>query len=113
MVIKVLTKASCSCYSGKMDLQENARIQEAIAHHLATGKYASPEDVVLTALQRLNEDEAEYLATVADLRESLADEEAGRVKPLSEVAADIRRKHGFSEVKDLFDDPDLVANLLQ
>jgi Arc/MetJ-type ribon-helix-helix transcriptional regulator len=80
-----------------MEVPQNDRIQDAIAHHLATGKYTSAEDVVLAGLQRLDEDEAEHLATVADLQESLADEQAGRLKPLSAVAADVRREHGFSD----------------
>ena len=70
-----------------MEVPQNDRIQDAIAHHLATGKYTSAEDVVLAGLQRLDEDEAEHLATVADLQESLADEQAGRLKPLPAVAA--------------------------
>lgn len=85
------------CYGVFMELQDNAKIQDAIAHHLATGKYASPEEVLLAALQRLDEDEAERSATLADLQKSLADEEAGRLKPLSTVAADVRNRHGFSD----------------
>ncbi len=68
-------------------------IYDAIQRHMATGKYESPEDVVIHALQRLDE----YADSVADLQESLADEEAGRVRPLTDVAEEIRAKHGFSK----------------
>ncbi len=80
-----------------MELQQNAKIQDAIAQHLATGKYASAEEVVLVALQRLDDVESKRSATIADLQESLADEKAGRVKPLSVVADEIRKKHGFRD----------------
>jgi len=78
-----------------MDLQ-NDKIMQAISIHLATGKYASPEDVVLTALQHLAEEEADYAAVLEDLRVSTADEEAGRMKPLATIVADVRRKHRFA-----------------
>ena len=92
-----LTEVFGLCYDAYMDLHENPKIQEAIAIHLATGKYSSAEEVVLVALKQLAEDEMDYAATVADLRESVADENAGRMKPLAEVATNIRQKHGFSD----------------
>jgi predicted transcriptional regulator len=73
-----------------MDISQIPEIQDAIALHLATGKYASAEAVILTALERLADAESDYSATLADLQESLKDEAAGRVSPLEEVAAEIR-----------------------
>ena len=78
-----------------MDLQHNTKIQDAIAVHLATGRYESAEDVVLTALRNLADDDREYEAAVDDLRYSIADENAGRLRPLSSVAEAIRGKYGF------------------
>ena len=80
-----------------MDLQNNQRIQDAINNHLAPGKYATPEEVVLVALEHLADENAEHDACVADMRESIADEDAGRLTSLSAVAEDICRKHGFSD----------------
>lgn len=76
-----------------MKLEDNAIIEESIQRHLASGKYDSPESVVVAALKQLDD----YAQTLAELEESLADEEAGRVRPLSEIAAEIREKHGFGE----------------
>lgn len=80
-----------------MAYQENQQIQDAIAIHLATGKYATPEEVVLVALQHLADEDAEYQACLADMPESIADEQAGRLKSLSVVAEEIRSKHGFRD----------------
>jgi Arc/MetJ-type ribon-helix-helix transcriptional regulator len=68
-------------------------IEKAIAQHLATGKYASAEDVVLTALKRLEEDDTQYQATIESLHRSLADEAAGRLSSLSDAAEDLRKRH--------------------
>lgn len=73
-----------------MDISLSPEIQAAVASHLATGKYASAEAVILTALERLADAENDYQAILADLRQSLEDEAAGRVSPLEEVAAEIR-----------------------
>ena len=48
-------------------------------------------------LEGLDANEAEYSANSADLKESLADEEAGRIKPFPEVAEGVRKKHDFSK----------------
>ena len=80
-----------------MDLQQNPKIQDAINAHLATGKYSSAEEVLLVALEHLAAEDAEYESCLADMQESIADEEAGRVKPAETVLADIRNKYGFSD----------------
>jgi Arc/MetJ-type ribon-helix-helix transcriptional regulator len=95
--IYFLTASNSLWYGEHMEYQKNTKIQSAIAHHMSTGKYASAEEVVLAALKRLDEDEKEYLTSLTDLRESLADEEAGRLKPLQTVAAELRKEHGFND----------------
>ncbi len=59
---------------------------------LATGQYETPEHVLRDALQALTDRDADADA----IREGLADMEAGRTRPLREVANEIRRKHGFA-----------------
>lgn len=67
-------------------------VAQLVQDQLATGYYDTPDDVLREALQALtdrNED-------VDAIREGLADMEAGRTRPLREVAEEIRRKHGFT-----------------
>jgi len=80
-----------------MDLQQNPKIQSAIASHLATGQYASAEEVVLVALEHLANERTDHEETLASLERSFADEKAGRVVPLTQVVEDVREKHGFRE----------------
>lgn len=66
-------------------------VEELVREQMASGKYES-EDALLTRALRLL---AEYDETVADLRVGLEDEQAGRVRPLREVDAELRQKHGI------------------
>ena len=59
---------------------------------MATGKYPSEEDLLREALQALV-DRNEGIAAIA---EGIADMEAGRVRPFTEVVNEIRAKHGFA-----------------
>jgi Arc/MetJ-type ribon-helix-helix transcriptional regulator len=80
-----------------MSVQENPKIQKAIDIHMATGRYSSAEEVVLVALAHLAHDELEFDSTVREMQESIADQNAGRIKPAETVFADVQAKHGFSE----------------
>ena len=64
-----------------MSLHENPQIEKAIDALLATGKYASADEVMLVALKHLAAENAEYESCLADMQESIADEKAGRMKP--------------------------------
>lgn len=75
-----------------MQLQDPA-ISKAIARHVATGNYRSPDEVVLRAMKTLDE----HTSNMAALAASIADEEAGRVRPLAKIADEIRTKHGFTQ----------------
>jgi hypothetical protein len=68
-------------------------IRTLVAERLATGKYATENDVLLQALHRLRE----YDDTVADVQEGIDDEAAGRIRPLTEADAEIRRNLGFAK----------------
>jgi predicted transcriptional regulator len=69
-----------------------ATIQQLIDQNMATGLYTSEEDVLHAALHVLSD----YNATVADIRQGMADYELGRGVPLAEAMADIRQQLGLS-----------------
>ncbi len=71
----------------------SGEIKTLMDERLATGKYASKDEVLLQALHRLRE----YDETVADVKEGMADESAGRLRPLQQADAEIRRNLGFSK----------------
>ena len=63
-------------------------IRELIAQNLATGMYASEDDVLAAALHALSD----YHETIADIRQGMIDYEKGLGKPLHEAMADVRRQ---------------------
>ncbi len=67
-------------------------VAQLVRAHMATGVYASEDDVLRDALHALGEfvhdraaGSAEYRDAVAAAREGLADAQAGRVIPLREL----------------------------
>lgn len=66
-------------------------LQEVIERHLASGRFANVEEVLRAALDQLDD------AGISELKDSLVDEEAGRIKPLADVAAEVREKLGFAD----------------
>ena len=66
-------------------------LEEAVERHVASGRFTNAEGVLRAALERLDADDVE------SLKQSLADEEAGRMRPLADVAVDIRQKLGFAD----------------
>jgi predicted transcriptional regulator len=64
---------------------------QLVREELATGAYRSEDDVLVEAMQALRDrDEA-----IAGIREGLSDLDAGRVRPLGDVDAELRTKHGI------------------
>jgi hypothetical protein len=63
-------------------------IRKLIAENLATGIYASEEDVLTAALHALSD----YHAAIADIRQGMLDYEQGRGEPLSQAMTDIRHQ---------------------
>jgi putative addiction module CopG family antidote len=64
-------------------------LASAIQSFIATGKYASPEEVMreaLAALRQRDEDVAAIAAGIEDM-------EAGRYRPLAEFDAEFRKRH--------------------
>ena len=74
-----------------MELNLSQETENSIRERIQSGEYASAEDVVQAAVTRLDD----YDQTVADIRDSFEDERAGRVRPLEEADASIRKEHGF------------------
>ncbi len=65
-------------------------IKQLIDQNMATGMYATEEDVLQVALHALSD----YHATIADIRQGMIDFEQGRGEPLSQAMADIRQQLG-------------------
>lgn len=63
-----------------------------VREELATGAYKSEDDVLVEALQALRDRDE----TIAGIREGLVDLDAGRVRPLGDVDALLRTKHGIA-----------------
>lgn len=66
-------------------------LDRLVREELATGAYASEEDLLLEAMRAL-QDRNE---TIGGIREGLADLEAGRVRPLDVVDAELRTKRSI------------------
>lgn len=58
---------------------------------MASGLYESPDDVLLHALRTLDDD----VDAVADIREGMADELAGRTMSIADAERELRHELGF------------------
>ncbi|HBE66689.1 MAG TPA: hypothetical protein DDW52_00940 [Planctomycetaceae bacterium] len=65
-------------------------ISTLVDQHLSTGKYASREDVMETALNQLD------TTTLSILQASVADEQAGHSRSILEVAQQLKEQLGYS-----------------
>jgi Arc/MetJ-type ribon-helix-helix transcriptional regulator len=61
-------------------------VSERVEAYLASGVYASADDVLRKAISALDERETE----LASIRRGMDDEAAGRVKPARDVLVDLR-----------------------
>jgi predicted transcriptional regulator len=66
-------------------------VEELVREHMASGKYESEDALLARALRVLSEHDA----TIRDITAGVEDEEAGRFRPLREVDAALRQKHGI------------------
>jgi predicted transcriptional regulator len=71
-----------------MELKVSEDLKRTIQRHFDRGDFSSPEEVLQVALAHLDD----YDETVADIRKSFEDEEAGRVHSLRDVDASLREK---------------------
>jgi putative addiction module CopG family antidote len=67
-------------------------IWKEIERQVATGVFASPDEVLREALAALREREQEVLA----IQEGIEDMEAGRVRPLRDFDREFRHRNGES-----------------
>lgn len=75
----------------RMSYQISSSIQQIISQRMATGIYRSEEQLLTIALNKMDD----YEQAVADIKEGLEDEAAGRLRSLAEVDQDLRRELGF------------------
>ena len=67
-------------------------LDRLVREELATGVYSSEDDVLVEAMQALRDRDE----TIAGIREGLSDLDAGRVRLLGDVDAELRTKHGIA-----------------
>ena len=70
-------------------------VQSRIQDLVDSGRFSSAADVVAHAISALEREQAE----IAAIQEGLDDVAAGRVRPLTEVDAEIREQFGFAPRK--------------
>jgi len=66
-------------------------LDQVVRKHITSGEFGTAEDVLRAALDQFD------ATDLRSLRQSLADEAAGRLLPLDDITRSIRQKHGFSD----------------
>jgi predicted transcriptional regulator len=74
-----------------MSYEISNTVQSMISQRMATGIYVSEEQLLVLALNKLDD----YEQTIADIKAGMDDERAGRMRSLSEVDRDLRKELGF------------------
>jgi Arc/MetJ-type ribon-helix-helix transcriptional regulator len=77
-----------------MPIEIPAALRPFVDQELKSGLYASEQDLVTKALQMLQQ---ERESALTGIKEGLADIEAGRVQPLAEAFANLRRELGIQD----------------
>ena len=67
-------------------------LEDEIKQRMKTGQYKSQDELLREALRALKSRDAE----VAAIQEGIDDMEAGRMRPIGDVADDIRQKQGWT-----------------
>ena len=75
-----------------MAVQLGSEIDQLIDERMASGRYASREEVVYQALRMLKDLEE----TIADIEESLEDRKAGRIRSFEVFDREFSAQHGIS-----------------
>jgi predicted transcriptional regulator len=74
-----------------MSYEISNTVQQLISQRMATGIYASEEQLLTLALNKLDD----YEQAVADIKEGLEDELAGRMRSLEDADRSLRQELGF------------------
>jgi len=74
-----------------MSIDLSPDIWNEIQRQVATGMFASPDDVLREALAALRDREQEVIA----IQEGIDDMEAGRVRPIHEFDREFRQRNGL------------------
>jgi predicted transcriptional regulator len=74
-----------------MTYELSPQIDQRIQAQLALGVYQSPEEVLIDALDALEQRNSDW----ESISRGIDDERAGRLKPLAEVDRDMRAHHGL------------------
>ena len=75
-----------------MSIDLSSDVVSEIQRQVATGVFATPDEVVREALAALRDREAEVLA----IQEGIDDMEAGRTRPIREFDREFRQRNGLS-----------------
>lgn len=78
-----------------MTVDVSAETKQQLEQRLATGRYTGPDELIRVALVALDEKERDR-QWLGELRESLAEMEAGQTIPVSEAFDEVRREQGWS-----------------
>jgi putative addiction module CopG family antidote len=74
-----------------MSIDLSSDLVNEIQRQVATGVFATPDEVVREALAALRDREVEVLA----IQEGIDDMEAGRTRPIDEFDRDFRQRNGL------------------
>ena len=74
-----------------MPLQVSSELAATIEEEMATGQFASEEQLLREALAALREQREDFAA----IQSGIDDWQAGRTRPIAEVAAEIRQHFGW------------------
>jgi Arc/MetJ-type ribon-helix-helix transcriptional regulator len=79
-----------------MHIELPPELEPFVEQEFSTGRYATREEVVIQALCWLRNERQE---AVSGIKQGLDDVAAGRMQPLREAFADIRKEHGIPETE--------------
>ena len=67
-------------------------LQHLVDAQMSTGRYRSQDHLIERALRFLDD----YDQAVGEIEEGILDEQEGRTRSLTEIAAEISQRHGFA-----------------
>ena len=79
-----------------MHIELPPELEPFVEQEFATGRYATRDEVVIQALCWLRDERQE---AVSGIKQGLNDVAAGRMQPLGEAFADVRKEYGIPETE--------------